>query len=160
MQSILCIPLQSDSFGATSSPFILNAFLQYHLRQYNPAVSHDIQSNLYVDNIISGCETDKAAVNYYREARAIMSMSSARFIFRSWSSYSTELNVIATQDSVTDDSSLVNVLGLCWNPTKDELTIAAKPSVLAHDHMVTKKEVLQDLLAVLDPLGFIAPVVI
>ena len=145
-------------FDATSSPFILNAVLQYHLRQYNSAVSHDIQSNLYVNNIISGCETDKAAVNYYREARAIM--SSARFNLRSWSSNSTELNEIATQDNVADDSSLVNVLGLRWNPTTDELIIATKPSVLAHDHLVTKREVLQDLSKVFDPLAFIAPVVI
>ena len=87
-------------------------------------------------------------------------MSSAKFNLRCWSSNSTKLNAIATQDNVADDSSLVNVLGLRWNPTTDELTIATKPSVLAHDHLVTKREVLQDLSKVFDPLGFIAPVVI
>ena len=70
------------------------------------------------------------------------------------------MNAVATQDNVADDSSLVNVLGLRWNPTIDELTIATKLSVLAHDHLVTKREVLQDLSKVFDPLGFIAPVVI
>ena len=93
-----------------------------------------MQSNLYVDNIISRCETDKAAVHYYREARAIM--SSARFNLHSWSSNSSELNSIATLDNVADDSKLVNVLGLCWKPTTDELTVAAKPSILAHDYLV------------------------
>ena len=145
-------------FGATSSPFILHAVLQYHLRQYNSAVSHDMRSNLYVDNIISGCETDKAAVHYYREARAIM--SSARFNLRSWSSNSSELTAIATLDHVADNNTLVNILGLRWNPTTDELTIATKPSPLANDHLVTKREVLQDLSKVFDPLGFIAPVLI
>ena len=59
-------------FGATSSPLMLNAVLQYHLRQYNIAVSSDMLSILYVDNIISGCDTEQAAVNYYHAARAIM----------------------------------------------------------------------------------------
>ena len=39
-------------FGATSSPFMFNAVLQYHLRQYNMAVPRDMLTNLYVDNII------------------------------------------------------------------------------------------------------------
>jgi len=34
-------------FGATSSPFMLNAILQYHLKQYNTPVSNDMLSNLY-----------------------------------------------------------------------------------------------------------------
>ena len=145
-------------FGATSSPFMLNAVLQYHLRQHNSVVSHDMQSNLYVDNIISGCETEQAVVNYYREARSIM--SSARFNLRSWSSNSAELNTIAIQDNTADTNALVNILGLRWNPTTDELTVAAKPSILTHDHLVTKREVLQDLSKIFDPLGFVAPVVI
>lgn len=110
-------------FGATSSPFMLNAVLQYHLRQHNSVVSHDMQSNLYVDNVISGCETEQAVVNYYREARFIM--SSTRFNLHSWSSNSTELKAIAAQDNTANNNILVNVLGLHWKPTTDELTIAA-----------------------------------
>ena len=34
-----------------------------------PLVSNNMLSNLYADNIISGCET---AVDYYRQARTIM----------------------------------------------------------------------------------------
>lgn len=128
-------------FGATSSTFMFNVVLQYHLRQHNSFVSRDMQSNLYMDNIISGCETEQAAMNYYSEARTIM--SSARFNLCSWFSNSAELKTIATQDSTADTTS-VNVLGLCWNPTTDKLSLAAKPSILAHDHLVTKKEVLQD----------------
>ena len=59
-------------FGATSSPFMLNAVLQYHLKQYNTPVSNDMLRNLYVDNIISGCETEQKAADYYSQARTIM----------------------------------------------------------------------------------------
>lgn len=144
-------------FGATSSSFMLNVVLQYHLRQYNSFVSHDMQYNLYVDTVISGCETEQAAVNYYREVRAIM--SSTRFNLHSWSS-STELKTTTTWNNTADDNMSVNVLGLRWNPTTDELSLTAKFSILAHDYLVTKREVLQDLFKIFNPLGFVAFVII
>ena len=136
---------------------MLNAVLQHHLRQHTSAVSHDMQANLYVDNVISGCDTEQEAVQYYEEARAIM--SSANFNLRSWSSNSVELKAIATQESTSDDSSSVNILGLRWNPTTDEISLAAKSSISAYDNLITKREVLRDLSKIFDPLGFIAPVV-
>ena len=38
-------------FGATSSPFMLNATLQYHLNKFTSPVSCDMSENIYVDNI-------------------------------------------------------------------------------------------------------------
>ncbi|XP_065900135.1 uncharacterized protein [Dysidea avara] len=52
-------------FGATSSPFMLNAVLRYHLEQYKSMVSHDMLSNLYVDNIITGCDSEQVSLDYY-----------------------------------------------------------------------------------------------
>ena len=115
-------------------------------------------SNLYVDNIISGCDTEQAAENYYKEARTIM--CDARLNLRSWSSNSAELNAAAIKDNTAERALLVNVLGLHWTPTSDKLHLAAKPSILPHDNLVTKREVLQDLSKIFDPLGFVAPVVI
>jgi len=40
-----------------------------------------MQINLYVENIITGCDTEGAAAAYYKEARAIM--SSGMFNLRS-----------------------------------------------------------------------------
>jgi len=45
-------------FGATSSQFILNAVLQHYLNQYNSAVLLDMLNNLYIDNVISGCDAE------------------------------------------------------------------------------------------------------
>lgn len=145
-------------FGATSSPFILNAVLQHHLKQYTSAVSKDMLANLYVDNVITSRETEQEVMKYYRESRAIM--SSANFNLRSWSSNSTELMNIASQDNTSDKSKSVNVLGIRWNPTTDTISLAAKSSILANDDLITKREVLQDLSKIFDPLGFISPVVI
>ena len=145
-------------FGATSSPFILNAVLQHHLNQYTSAVALDMLNNLYVDNVISGCNTEQEVVHYYKESRAIM--SSAKFNLRSWASNSTELKIIAFQEGTSDDNTTVNILGLRWNPNTDKISLAAKPSILAHDDLITKREILQDVSKIFDPLGFVSPVVI
>jgi len=101
-------------------------------------------SNLCVDNIIPGCKTEQAAVAYYRQARTIM--CEARLNLLSWSSNSAELTTAATKDSTAEGAFSVNALGLCWNLNSDELHLAEKPSIL---HLVTKREVQQDLSKVL-----------
>ena len=145
-------------FGAASSPFILNAVLQHHLKQHNSAVSRDMQTSFYVDNIITGCDTEDAAADYYTEARTIM--SSGMFNLRSWSSNSNKLKANAVQDKTADDHNTVNVLGLHWDPTTDLLSLVAKPFLLTNNHLVTKRQVLQATSEIFDPLGFIAPVVV
>ena len=69
-----------------------------------------MQSNLYVDNIITGCDTEGAAIDYYKEARAIR--SSAQFNLRSQSSNSNVLKASAVQYNTADDHNNVNILGL------------------------------------------------
>jgi len=110
-----------------------------------------MRSNLYVDNIITGGATEQAVVSYYGEAWSLM--SSANMNLHSWSSKSVELKTIATQDNVSDDSHSVSILGLRWNPTTDELSLTAKPTILTHDYLATKREVLQDISKIFDPLG-------
>jgi len=159
LSSPLCIYcFKVVPFGATSSPFMLHAMLQHHLKQYNSPVSRDMLSNLYVDNIISGCETEQAAVAFYRQARTIM--CEGRLNLRSRSSNSTELMTAATKDNTAEGALSVNVLGLHWNLTSDQLHLTEKLSILTYDHLVTKREVLQDFSKVFDPLGFVAPVII
>ena len=41
-------------FGSVSSPFMLYAAIHYHLSRHPSSVAEDMQSNLYVDNVISG----------------------------------------------------------------------------------------------------------
>ena len=93
---------KSVQFGAVSSPFILYATLYHHLQYYNTPLSNDIQSNLYVDNIVSGCGTEIQTVEYYHNARDIM--SSAGFNLRAWVSNSQQLSTTAQQHKVADTS--------------------------------------------------------
>ena len=77
---------KSVMFGATSSPFILNATLNKHLTQSTDQVSMDMLKNLYVDDLASGTSDDGSAVNYYQDAWN--KMSPVGFNLRSWSSNS------------------------------------------------------------------------
>ena len=96
-------------FGLILSPFILNATVLHHLDQYETDVSQDMQDNLYVDNVFSGCNTEDEAISYYHEARSIM--HDANFNIRTWASNSSQLHTQATADNVADPSTNVNLLG-------------------------------------------------
>ena len=99
---------------------MISTVLEHHLQQENIVISHDMKSNLYVDNnVISGGATEEEAMSYYKEAHSIM--SSVNMNLHSWSSSSVKLNTIAAEDNVHYDSQSVNVLGLWCNPTADDL---------------------------------------
>ena len=73
-------------FGSTSSPFMLNATIHHQLGNDNTSITEKMKENIYVDNIISGCDQEQEAVAYYQEARSIM--DDAHFNLRSRSSNS------------------------------------------------------------------------
>ena len=44
---------------------MLFAVLNLRLAQYNAHISHTIRSNQYVDNVVTGCDTEKEALQSY-----------------------------------------------------------------------------------------------
>ncbi|VDI64827.1 Hypothetical predicted protein [Mytilus galloprovincialis] len=86
---------KSILFGATSSPFILNATLLKHLDACNTNVSAMMKNDLYVDNILSSLENEDDAAKYFVQARSLM--SDAGFNLRSWSSNCSKLTDLAKQ---------------------------------------------------------------
>ena len=107
-------------FGSTSSPFMLSATLHYHLDSYDTPTAHDMKQNLYVDNIISGCNIEEQAVLYYKEARSIMNQ--AKFNLRSWASNSHQLQSLAKAEGTVDNDTTVSLLGLLWSTSTDTIT--------------------------------------
>ena len=130
-------------FGAVSSPFILYVTLYNHLQQHNTPLSNDIQTNLCVDNIISGSATEAEAVQYCHNARAIL--SKADFNLRAWMSSSQELCAVAERDKTIDSSIPRNVLGIHWNALTGQLSLISKATDLTATELTTKWEVLQEL---------------
>ena len=145
-------------FGSASSPFMLNATLNHHLNLYGSPVSCDMKNNLYVDNIISGCQSEEALIHYYTESRAIM--SDANFNLRSWASNSMKLQERAQNDHILDSDTTVSLLGLKWNTCTD--TIALSQCKIKQDTTtpVTKRNILQASSKQYDPLGWLSPITV
>ena len=148
---------KSVMFGATSSPFILNATLNKHLTQSTDQISLDMLRNLYVDDLASGTSDDGSAVNYYQDARN--KMSPVGFNLRSWSSNSPGVQRLAAKDQVLDTSPTKKVLGMLWNITSDTLRFSCKQAT-STPPLSTKREVLQETAKVFDPLGLLQPVTV
>jgi len=137
---------------------MLFATLHYHLQQHSSPLSHNIQANLYVDNIVSGCETEQQAIQYLEEARSLM--SSAGFNLRGWASNCKSLNRKAQKVGIANGSHLANILGLQWNITTDHLSLMPKVNITMDQPMITKREVLKDTSKLFDPLGMASPVTV
>lgn len=61
-------------FGVSSSPFLLNAAIRFHLHCYtesNSTVVKRLLQSTYVDDIVSGADTDEEAFEMYVEAKDI-----------------------------------------------------------------------------------------
>ena len=144
---------KSVSFGSVSSPFMLHAALHFHLQKHSSSITTDIASNLYVGNVIIGCATETAAVNYYTEARRIL--SKAKFNLRSRASNSEQVTKLT---GVHDSNATTKVLGLQWHTSSDIISLASQITV--KQTTFTKREILQSASAIFDPLGFITPVTI
>jgi transposase InsO family protein len=119
-----------------------------------------MKDNMYVDNILSGADTELRASQYYDESRSIM--TEAKFNLRSWASNSPTLQQKATNDGTIDTTPAtdINVLGLRWNTSSDTIHFATKKPLPNNHELITKREVLQLSSSIFDPLGIIAPVTV
>ena len=135
-------------FGATSSPFILGATIKKHLNEHNNEISEDLNSNLYVDNLISGRESEHEIQKYKETAEEMM--KAGGFNLREWVS-----NCASFQ---SHDTSPCNVLGLIWDPAKD--TLAFKKKEIPTTDVITKRSVFKQSSQLFDPLGLITPITI
>ena len=116
-------------YGSVSSPFMLYAAIHYHLSRHPSSVADDMQSNLYVDNVISGGNSEEV-VSYYKKSRALMSQ--ANFNLHLWASNSIQLQNLTKQDGTAETSNIVKVLGLQWNTSSDQLSLTQGTSPPLH----------------------------
>lgn len=144
-------------FGATCSPFILNAVIQKHLDLHStdPA-AHVIARDLYVDNIISSFTSEKQLMCFFRSARDLM--GAAGFNLRSWSSNSDKLRKTAENMLVHDNDTIVRTLGMNWEPEVDQLSFIHRQICAVPE--TTKRTILQQTSRVYDPLGMLTPVTV
>ncbi|GBL97070.1 hypothetical protein AVEN_254113-1 [Araneus ventricosus] len=72
-------------FGASPSPFLLEATIAHHLEKISnekKKTAHHLQKFFYVGNCITSLETKEEAAKFISEAKELM--SSAQFELRGW----------------------------------------------------------------------------
>ena len=79
-------------FGVRSSPFLLNAVLQHHIKLYQeegPEFVSKLLHSLYVDELMSASERIEKALELYQKAKDRMLLGG--FKLRKWKTNNTEL---------------------------------------------------------------------
>ena len=146
-------------FGNCSSPFILNATVQFHLSGFPESrVVEELKENMYVDDFLSGADSVEECCTMVKDAIRIMSQASMPLV--KWGSNSPEVAEILHRDFRDKylDRESFKVLGLLWLASDDCFTF--RGSVLAPDLCITKRVVLSFFSKLFDPLGFAAPYVL
>ena len=143
-------------FGVISSPFLLAATIGHHLSRSNSKYGDQILRDIYVDNVVTGVDTVEEAKSFYRAAKSLF--RGAKMNLREWSSSSLEFdNFVADSDKPNKD--LVKVLGVMWNRRADELAIK-EPDRSLISECTTKRQVMQAVGTLYDPVGWCAPAVL
>ena len=138
-------------FGLISSPFLLAATIEHHLRSLGTHTAQLVLKNIYVDNVILGCNTATEALQMYSESKNMF--ASANMNLREWASNCEEVtNAIPEQRK--DPGGVYKMLGLNWHLQEDTLSIAP---VKMSESPATKRLVLCITASVFDPMGFFSP---
>ena len=62
-------------FGVSSSPFLLNATIDHHLKTFsstNPELVETLSKSIYVDDVIAGAADEDSAMQLYTESKDIL----------------------------------------------------------------------------------------
>ena len=145
-------------FGASCSPFILNATIRKHLESIDTPIAENMKTDIYVDNPASGSDSEDDASTFLEQARLIM--SPVGFNLRSWNSNDAQIRASAEQHSLHDKDPEPEVLGLRWNTHTDKLKFQQQHVLSTNVNGITKRAVLRETSKIYDPLGFLTPVTI
>ena len=176
-------------FGLRPSPAILGATINHHLKTHEkqePETVEHLKNSLYVDDFVSGAETDETALQIYKGTKQLMAKGG--FNLRKWNSNSSNvvksiealegkknLSLISDKSSVSqDDQSFtkstiakesllteptqVKVLGMVWDTVEDTFLFNLTEIIeYANSLPVTKRSLLKWSSKIFDPLGFLSP---
>ena len=136
-------------FDAVSSPFLLQATLDHHLRKSISPFKDYLSKSFYVDNLLNTTNSEKELLTIYDHANC--ELLGANMPLREWTSNNTTSLSRIKEDKLGTQSSEVNLLGLTWNTEVDALKLH---SVQFSDCELTLRTLLSAVSSIFDPLGF------
>jgi hypothetical protein len=148
---------KSASFLATRCLHELGVFVE------NTPIGRVIRQDFYVDDLISGGDTDEECFDIHKQVHSIL--GTAGFPLRKWCSSSPVL-LNSLPHNQKDPNFMVNItetevlsaLGLLWQPSIDSFRFTMKDWIPSQH--ITKRTLLSDINSVYDPLGLLSSVLI
>ena len=169
-------------FGVSSSPFLLNATVRYHLEKFSsvyPALVSRILQSLYVDDLVCGADNENDAHELFEVSRKIL--KSGSFNLRKFATNSPQLQVVIdkvegvqqfddpeetyTKSTVgpqcTPRPGGQKVLGIQWDIQSDCFMFNFdEVASLAKNAEPTKRNVVSVVSRFYNPLGLVTPVTV
>lgn len=152
--------LNTVTYGISPAPFLaLRTLFQLAQDEKHsfPNASKVLLTDVYVDDIVTGCDDLEEAKVLQKELIALLHKGG--FQLRKWCSNNVELLSSIPPDHQHQNSlnfdvdPVVKILGLKWFPSLDEFTYSTNVS----SEVYTKRAILSDISRIFDPLGFLSP---
>ena len=173
-------------FGVTSSPFLLNATIQYHLKKYESShkdLVDKLLQSIYVDDIVTGAQGDEEALLMYKQSKNLFKargfnlrkfVTKARHLQEKFDQEegvaNTTQHITGSDETYTSSTlgttqiSIVGeqkVLGIRWNVSFDCFILSIQDIAhLANQIELTKRHIVSVIGRIYDPLGYLSPVVV
>ncbi|XP_063390141.1 uncharacterized protein LOC134675762 [Cydia fagiglandana] len=153
------------TFGTASAPYLAIRTLKQLAKEEKdafPIASEIIDRDFYMDDVLTGFDDVKSALEAHEELNKVMSKSG--FELQKWASNSREF-MSAIQPEKRESSNTVDMnrksqiktLGIIWNIDEDKLKVTQKE--INTEKPVTKRNVLGQIASLFDPLGWLAPAI-
>ena len=150
-------------FGATCSQFLLNGGVHTHASKYedlDPEFSTKVRADFYVDDFISGTETEEKGIELYNKIKE--RFKQCNFNIVKWTTNDNALRKrINSKESNLGNKFVESgkILGVLWKKT---IFVLIVKELLENVKNVnpTKRNVLKTIASIYDPVGYIQPLVI
>ncbi|XP_076384470.1 uncharacterized protein LOC143263257 [Megalopta genalis] len=152
--------LNTVTYDTASAPFLATRTLHeigLTCAHTFPTSSKVIINDFYVDDLLTGAQTEQEIETLKRELTQILSQ--AGMDLRKWVS---NCPTVTATDSTERNREIAvdkdpKTLGLLWSPTTDHLMFRVESP---QNQRVTKRTILSEIAQIFDPLGLISPIVI
>ncbi|CAG9137880.1 unnamed protein product [Plutella xylostella] len=164
-QPLLTYELCTNTYGLRCSPYIANRTileLAEQERESLPRAAAVLRTDVYVDDIITGTDSESDALSLQQEL--ITLMKSGGYELRKWISNSSAILQGLPDDHKqlpllfenSENPHTVAVLGVLYDPVRDVFSYKLNLGASSSD---TKRSILSVVARIFDPKGWICPVV-